>query len=177
MIEGALARRLDLGLRRQIPLATALLAVQLDLLPVPDPSPQSLAPFATLCVVYYWGVYRPDLMTPLATFVIGLTLDLLAGGPLGFNALILTLAVGLMAPRQKALVAASPLVIWLCFGLLALVVAVVRWLVASLWWGRLFALEPLLYETGLTVVLYPLASALLTRLQARLPRIGHASGS
>jgi rod shape-determining protein MreD len=177
MIEGALTRQLDVSLRRQIPLATALMAVLIDLLPLPDASPQSLAPFATLCVVYFWAVHRPDLMTPLATFLVGLVLDILSGVPLGFNALVLSVAYALLMPRQKAILAASPVVIWLCFALVTPAVAAARWLVACLWWGRVFNPKSLLYEAALTVVLYPLVSALLTRLQTRLRRTGYAPGS
>lgn len=177
MIDISLSRQIELGLRRLIPTATVLVAVLVDLLPIPDPSPESLAPFMTLCVVYYWTVHRPDLMLPVTVFATGLVLDVLAGLPLGFNALVLTLAVKLLAPHQKALVGSSPVVIWFFFALVALAVTAARWLVACIWWGRLFDMKPLLFEAALTVVVFPLVSGLLNRVATRLPRISYASGS
>jgi hypothetical protein len=93
------------------------------------------------------------------------------------DALVLTLLAKLLAPHQKALAGASTVVIWLFFAALALAVGAARWLAACIWWARLFDPEPLLFETALTVVVYPLVSSLLTRLATRLPRMDHASGS
>jgi hypothetical protein len=66
-------------------------------------------------------------------------------------------------------------VIWFCFLLLAPAVEVGRWLLSSLWWGHLFALQPALLELAVTMVLYPPASWLLGRLHNQIPRVIHAS--
>jgi rod shape-determining protein MreD len=167
--------QLDLGLRRQLPLATAVLAVLIDLLPLPSPGPDSLTTLVTLAVVFFWCLHRPDLMPPLAAFAAGLVHDALAGLPLGLTALVLLLARHVVVQHQRLFHAKSFLVVWFCFALLALAVEALRWLLACLYWVRLFPPEPVLFELALTIVLYPCVSWLLVRLHAVIPRQAHAS--
>jgi rod shape-determining protein MreD len=168
-------RQLDIQLRALVPVATALCAVLFDVLPWPGVGPASLSPFSTLCVVYFWSLYRPDLFTPSATFVTGLLYDGLTGLPLGLTSLVLLLVRHLMVSQQRFFLARSFPVIWSCFLLLAPAVVALRWLLACLWWGRWFALMPPLFELGLTMALYPPVSWLLGRIHNQIPRLIHAS--
>ena len=61
-------RQLDAQLRALLPFATALLAVLIDVAPLVGTGPAGLTSFATLCAVYFWSLYRPDLFTPSAAF-------------------------------------------------------------------------------------------------------------
>lgn len=163
-------------LRGLAPLLTGLAAALLDLLPLPDAAPQSLAPFFTICVVYFWTVYRPDLLTPLAVFVIGVALDAAGGQPLGLTALSLLIVRGVLMSRQRFLLRQPFPIVWACFLLVVVGVAAVRWLLASVFWGRLLPFEPALLEAGLTFAIYPLIGWLLARLQRRLVAQLHAPG-
>lgn len=168
-------RQLDVQLRALAPFTTALFAVLLDVVPWPGLGPASLSPFSTLCVVYFWSIYRPDLFTASAAFLIGLVYDGLAGLPLGMNSLALLLVRHLVVTQQRFFLARSFPVIWFCLALLAPGVIGVRWLLGCLWWGRWFALEPLLFEVVLTLALYPPISWLLGRIHNQIPRVIHAS--
>jgi rod shape-determining protein MreD len=128
-----------------------------------------------LCAVYFWSLYRADLFTPAAAFATGILYDALAGLPLGLTALILLLARQLVVVQQRFFVARSFPVVWCCFLVLAPAAEIARWLVISLWWGRLFDLAPVVLSMLLTVALYPLASLLLTRVHGAIPRLAHAS--
>lgn len=175
MSEGALYR-VELALRRSLAFATALFAVIIDLLPLPGPAPLAVAPFLTLAVTYHWTVRRPDLLTPLSCFLLGITRDLAGGLPLGLHALALLLVPGLLrrvprGPLQRSLGGA-----WLLFLPVAAAVGLLRWLLGALVWlqpvpGRVFLLE-----AALTWALYPLVAGLLAPLDRFLPRTGHASG-
>lgn len=168
-------RFIERTIRNLAPVLTGLLAVLVDLLPLPNPAPQSLAPLTTVCVFYFWTLYRPDLMTPLAAFVIGLVFDAAGGLPLGLTALSLLLVRSVLLTGQRFLLAQPFALIWGCFVLVAVAVAAVRWALASLWWGRLFALQPVVVETGLTVAVYPLIGLLLARLHQHLSETSHAA--
>jgi rod shape-determining protein MreD len=174
-VSAGLLQQLDLALRRMLPFLTALLAVLVDLLPLPAPGPHGVTSFLTLGVVYFWSLYRPDLLAPGAVFVTGLVYDALAGLPLGLSALALLLARYVMVSHQRFFVAKSFLVVWCCFVLLAVAVEGLRWAIGCLWWGRWLAPMPLLLEIGLTVALYPCLSWLLIRLHGQIPRVAHAS--
>ena len=168
-------RALDHALRGLLPFATALLAVLVDLLPLPNSAPQSLAPSLTVCVFAFWTLFRPELMTPLATFVVGLVLDAAGGLPLGLTPLALLLVRAALLTGQRFLVAQPFVVLWGCFVLVALAVESVRWLVACLWWRQLLPVEPVLFQTCLTVATYPILSALLSRLHQHVVLPAHAA--
>ena len=74
-----------------MPLATALLAVLVDVLPLFHVGPAGVTPLATLCVAFFWSLYRPDLFGAGAAFATGLAHDALAGLPLGLTSLVLLL--------------------------------------------------------------------------------------
>lgn len=167
--------QLDVHLRALLPLATAIVAVLLDVMPLPRPGPEGLTTFATLCVVYFWSLYRPDLLTPAKTFLIGLAYDAATGLPLGLTSLVLLLARNLMVVQQRYFLARSFPVVWFCFVLLAPAVELVRWLLVSSWWGHPFAWRPPVFEMMLTIMLYPPASWLLGRLHSQIPRVIRAS--
>jgi rod shape-determining protein MreD len=168
-------RQLDARLRALAPFAIALAAVLLDVLRFLGLGPWGITPFSTLCVVYFWSLYRPDLFGAVAAFSTGIVYDALAGLPLGLTALILLLVRQLVVVQQRFFLARSFPVIWCCFLLLAPAALIARWLLVSLWCGRLFALAPVLLSVLLTVALYPLASLLLTRIHNGIPRLAHAS--
>jgi rod shape-determining protein MreD len=164
------ARAVDQMLRRLVPALTALAAAALDLLPLPSTAPQSLAPFATVCVFAYWTLFRPELMTPLATFAVGLVLDAAGGLPPGLTPLALLLARSALLTGQRFLVAQPFPVLWGCFVLTALAVELLRWSFACAYWGRLLPVQPVLFQTCLTVAFYPLVVAFLSRLDQHLVR-------
>src|SRR6266702_66775 len=84
--------RVDGTAARLLPIATTLSAVVISLQPIHVPGYMALTPAFTLMAVYHWTIYRPDLLPPLALFLIGAAQDLLAGAPLGMTALLLLLA-------------------------------------------------------------------------------------
>jgi rod shape-determining protein MreD len=166
-------RHLDAWLRALVPFAVAIGAVLIDVLPLLGLGPWGLTPFTTLCVVYFWSMYRPDLFTAGAAFATGIVYDALAGLPLGAAALMLLLVRQMVVVQQRFFLARSFLVVWFCFLLLAPAIEIARWLLLSLWWGRLFAVEPVVLSLLLTIALYPLASVLLTRIHNGIPRLAH----
>ncbi|HEX5079356.1 MAG TPA: rod shape-determining protein MreD [Geminicoccaceae bacterium] len=168
-------RRLDAWLRALVPLATALLAVVADVLPLLHVGPASVMPLATLSVAFFWSLYRPDLFGAGAAFATGLAHDALAGLPLGLTSLVLLLVRHVMAAQRRFFVARPFPVIWCCFVLLALAALALRWALCCLWWGRLFAPQPLVFELLLTLAFYPVATLLLARVHNWIPRTGDAS--
>jgi rod shape-determining protein MreD len=166
---------LDARLRALVPLTTALLAVLVDVLPLPHAGPAGAAPLATLCVAFFWSVYRPDLFGVGAAFVTGVVYDALAGMPLGLTSLVLLLVRHMLVAQHRFFVARSFPVIWCCFVLLAPAALALRWALCCLWSGHLFAPRPLLLELTLTLALYPLATLLLARVHNQIPRVVDAS--
>jgi rod shape-determining protein MreD len=167
--------RLDARLRALVPLATTLLAVLADVLPLLHVGRADATPLATLCAAFFWSLYRPDLFGAGAAFATGLVHDALAGLPLGLTSLVLLLVRHLVVVQQRFFVTRSFPVIWCGFVLLALAAVALRWALGCLWWGRLFAPQPLIFELLLTLALYPLATLMLARVHNWIPRSVDAS--
>ncbi|MFO1070217.1 MAG: rod shape-determining protein MreD [Geminicoccaceae bacterium] len=170
------SRPIDRLVRQGVPLLTALVAVGLDLLPLPDASPAAVAPVLAIVTVYYWSLHRPDLMGPVAVAGIGLVQDLVAGTPPGLTSLVLLLVHGLAGSAEAVGRLRSPLLAWGTFLLVATAALALRWLAMSLWSLQLFPLRPALFELALTVVVYPLPAGLLSLLDSRIAASPHAPG-
>ena len=168
-------RQLDAHLRALLPLASAGIAALLDVVPLLGSGAASLTSFSVLCVVFFWSLYRPDLLTPAAAFLVGLLYDGLAGLPLGLTSLLLLTVRQLMVTQQRFFLPRSFPVIWFCFLLVAPAACLARWLLACLWWGELLPARPALFQLALTLALYPPVSWALTQAHNRIPRLIHAS--
>jgi rod shape-determining protein MreD len=168
---GPNASGLERRLRGALPVLLALLVVLVDLAPRPAGGGGGLAPFLTLGVVYFWSVYRPDLLTSPAVFAVGLVYDTLSGQPLGGTALALLLGRGVLSARHRFFYAKSFGVIWALFLLWAPTVELVRYVATASLVGALVDPRPLLVQCALTVALYPALSWPLVRLygQVRVP--------
>lgn len=165
------ASDLERRLRAALPFVMAVFVVLVDLAPRPAGAGGGLAPFMTLAVVYFWSVYRPDLMTYPAVFAVGLVYDVLSGQPLGGTALALLLGRGALIARQRFFDAKSFAVIWALFLLWAPAVELARYLAAASIVGAFVDPRPLIVQCALTVALYPALSWVLVRLygQVRVP--------
>jgi len=157
--------RLAVALRLCLPVVATLALILLATLPLRMPNVAALEPLVALISVYYWSVYRPDLMPAGAAFLIGLSVDLLSGGPLGLNAVVLVLVQWVAVSQRRAFVGKSFAVGWLGYLLVAAGAGCLSWLLVMLFHGRLVDPTPAVlgYLTG--ILLYPLAAMLLWRLQ------------
>lgn len=175
MSEASLSR-LDAAWRRSLAFATALLAVLVDLLPLPSAAPQAVAPLLALAVVYHWTVQRPELFTAGSAFLLGLVRDLVGHLPLGLHAASFLLVPALLRRVPRGPLQRSLPLAWLLLLPVVAAVALARWLLAALVWmqpapGRTFLIEALL-----TWAFYPLVAGLLAPVGRLLPRAGHAPG-
>ena len=151
-----------------LPLITAIAALVIDLLPISAASPVGVAPSLLLVVAFYWSLHRPDLVSSLDLFCVGLLADLIGATPLGSTSLVLLTVRRAVLIPQRPLLARSFLVAWLGFTATVLAVQLLRWIVMTFVYQSLFRLGPLAVEAGLTAALYPPIAALLTLIAHQL---------
>ncbi len=77
--------------RHLIPLLLAIGFVVLGTLPYQIPLLGPVFPAMTLVVVYFWSIYRPELLPAAAVFLVGFFQDVLSGAPLGLSSFVLLL--------------------------------------------------------------------------------------
>ncbi|MCS6878509.1 MAG: rod shape-determining protein MreD [Geminicoccaceae bacterium] len=168
---------LALALKRSLAFATALFAVACDLLPLPGPAPDAVAPLFALAVVYHWTIRRPDLFTPSSAFLLGILRDLAGGLPAGLHALTFLLPSLLLGRAPRALLRHSATMAWLSFLPVVAVAAAVRWGLGSLVWMRPLPVSVFVAEALWTAVIYPLVASALVPVERVLPGAERVPGS
>ncbi len=150
-----LGARMSELLRSLMPgLVTLLLSVA-GLIPSGIPNFTAITPMMALMSVYYWTAYRPDLLPIPVVFAVGLLQDILSGGPIGLTSLILLLAQWLCLSQRRFIVGKAFLVEWAGFFLIALIAAIVGWIVASAYFAAVIVPGPMALRFLFSVALYP----------------------
>lgn len=148
---------------RAVPAVTLALAVLVDLLPLPGPAPDALAPLVALAALLAWVLLWPDRVGPILACATGLALDLGGGLPPGTTGLPFLLVQQVAASARGTLQDLPPLAQWAVALPLAAAACLLRWLLVSLWHGAALPLRPGLFELALTIALYPVVAVLVAR--------------
>lgn len=161
-------QRLDIMARHMAPLVAtlALLLLSVSLPHVIGLTP--IGPMLPLVAVYYWAIYRPDLMGHGSVFLIGVAQDLLSGTPPGVGALVLLLTHAAVIGQHRFFNARPFAVTWWAFALVAAGAILVNWLAVSLVYGQLVDAKAAVYAYLMTVAVYPVVGWVLARVQIAL---------
>lgn len=158
-----LTTMLDEWARKFAPFAFTVVLVLLAVLKVPVPGFVDLAPMLPVVAVYYWSLYRPELLPPVAVFAIGILVDSLSGTPLGVNALLLLAVCAFVRSQRQLLEPRGFILHWFAFLIVVAVFESLRWALMSLLGGGFVGIGPPAYRAGLAVALYPFLSWVLVR--------------
>ena len=163
-------QRLDSVARMFTPSLIAVALVIVSVLPLHIPSYSPVIPSLALMAVYYWVLHRPDLLPAIAVFLVGILHDILTGGPLGVQALILLVAYWVTGSQRRLFLEKSFLVVWWGFMMIAAGAAIMQWVLMSLMFGTLIVPQPAVFAYFLTVAIYPLFAWTFVRAQRTLLR-------
>ena len=162
-------QRMDAAARRLVPVGVTLLLMLFAMTPTYIPGLSNVTPMYALMAVYFWSIYRPDLLGYGSTFAIGVLEDLLSGTPLGSGALILLLCQWVVFHQQKFFNNKPFAIIWLAFALVAAGAGLLRWIcVGLIAAGGFTPLGPLLMAYLMTLAMYPIIGWLLARAHIKL---------
>lgn len=159
------AQRLDPLSWLVLPMLLALAAAVLFTLPLRLFGLQPPEPVWPLAPAFAWAVIRPSVFAPFMVLLMGLFLDLLWGGPSGLWSLSMLLGFGFILLARSMMIGQSFAVLWLWFGLMALLVFATAYGLTRLAAGS----GPDLLAAGLqilpTLLLFPLAWWLIERFE------------
>lgn len=147
--------RLDGTARGLSPFAFTVLLVMIGMVPIGVPNFAPIMPALGLIAVFFWLVYRPDLMPAWAVFLIGLIQDLLGGGALGVGVFVLLVVYAALAGQRRYLAQASFFLVWLAFLPVAAGAFVLTWLFNSLIADALLDTGPAAFQYLSTAAFYP----------------------
>lgn len=151
--------RLDALARHLTPFGITFFAVLLAVVPWRIPSLGVAGPIWPLMAVFYWTLYRPDLMPALAVFVVGLLFDALSGAPLGVNVLAFLTLHGLVAGQRRFFYGKPFMLVWLGFAVATATALAVAWVLTALWHGSVIGgQDRMVTQFVMTVGCFPLVS-------------------
>lgn len=140
---------------RLTPFLISILLVAIANLPISFTAGLVPAPALVLAAIFFWALMTPQLMPPAAVLLIGLTEDLLSGGPPGLWATGYIAAYILVDRQRKSFTELGAGGTWLAFAGAVLLSAVTAYALASAIYARLLPVAPLLLQGIVTVILYP----------------------
>jgi|SRR5690625_4341920 len=150
-----LLQRLDTAAKALIPALLTGLLIIVALVPLRTPDVAPITPALALTGIYYWAVFRPDLLPAWLAFLLGLLQDLLTGAPLGVGVLSMVSMHFFVSSQRRIFINPSFAMLWVIFGFFAGVSLLLAWLVGSLLLGQLLEPRLLLLQYVLTVGAYP----------------------
>ena len=148
-----------------IPVVLSIFLIFFAVLPYGLPNSAFIAPILALISVYYWSVFRPDLMPASAAFLLGLLVDILSAGPPGLYALVFSLVHWAASSQRRALAGKSFAVGWLGYFLISAGATLITWFVASLFHAIILDYRPILVIHAVGTAAYPLVAVMLARIQ------------
>ncbi len=157
--------RLDVAARSLSPFACTLFLVIVAMVPLKVPGVSAIVPSLGLISVYFWVIYRPDLMPVWTVFLVGVIQDLLSGGHLGAGTMVLLLVWLAIAAQRRFVSSGSCTVIWAVFVLLAAGAQALVWLFNSVIVGMPLDARPLVFQYLTTVAIYPCVAWLFVQVQ------------
>ncbi len=171
-MKGSPIQRVDQGLRHTLPFVITLLLVFMAATPTHLPGFTPIMPQLPLIGVYYWAIFRPDLLRPWTAFALGAISDIVAGTPLGVSSLTFLAVQGFCESQRRFFLGKSFLVAWWGFGLVCAGALAIEWVGGCLVMLRLLAPGGLLFQYLMTVMLYPLIGWAFIRVQLAILRHG-----
>jgi len=171
-------QRLDEAARAISPFAITVLLAMFSVMPARAPEIAPVMPALVLIAVYFWSVFRPDLMPFWAIFLIGVFQDLLTGVPLGVGIVSLLLVHGYVGTQRRFFASATLPMLWVVFLLVAAVAIALNWLLSCLVTGVLIDPSPAFLQYLTTVAAYPCVAWLFAHAQHAFlsPRARRAGG-
>jgi rod shape-determining protein MreD len=165
MMKHGVLQRVDHLVRQLLPASLVILLILLQAVPWRMPQLAGVVPMLPMIGIYYWSLYRPDLLVPSVAFGTGLVNDIVLGTPLGISSLVYLAMQGMTAAQRRFFHGKSFVVVWAGFATLAAGAILIEMVLSSVLFGRVPLAKGLLIEYLMTVFCYPLPSWLFSKLQ------------
>ncbi len=153
-----------------IPFATCVVSVMLTMLPYGLSSNLVVAPAFAFMAIYYWTLFRPNLMHPIMIFFVGLYQDLLSMGPLGLWATTYLLLYAYWLLRREYFTGRSFASLWFSFGISVVILMLVSWIITSIFFTQFVSPRAVIIQGLFTFFLYPLYARFLAYFNRRISR-------
>jgi len=158
-------QRLDQWLRLAMPSVIALFMTLLSVIVWPLPYVGSIMPPLAFIALYYWSTHRPDLFPSSVAFLLGFLNDIINDFPVGVSALLFTVAHQIILRQRRVFAGHSFFMLWAGFALAATALMIGEWVLIALVRWQITPFLPVLMQTVLAIVIFPLPCWILIHLQ------------
>ncbi|MEC7489390.1 MAG: rod shape-determining protein MreD [Pseudomonadota bacterium] len=166
----ATLQRLDRSVRQMVPFVLSIFLVMVAVLPVYVSGYGQIAIDVGLMAVFYWAIFRPDLFPVMAAFGLGLWQEIIVGGPIGVQCLMLLLTYWVIVSQRRFFQGKSFYVIWWSFSVVTIFVASLSWVIVCTLNITLISPFPILFQMLLTIGVFPFVAWFLARVQHAILR-------
>jgi rod shape-determining protein MreD len=165
-----IAQHLDSWARYMMPAVTTMFLALLNVVPLGLPGISDVTPLVTMMAVFYWSVYRPDLLPAVVVFALGLIQDILLGSPIGLMALTFLAIHGVTLTQRQAFLGKPFFVTWVGFAVISAGGFMLMWIMTCVLAADLLLTPAVLFQFILTTVSFPLAAWGFVRVHRYLVR-------
>lgn len=149
------------GLKSIIPFFSILFLILIMVLPYKFTVIDDIMPFLTLIGVYYWSVFKPELLPVSVVFVLGLLQDILLGSPLGLMSLLLVVVQQFIFFQGRRFLERDFLFNWFVFVMLVIGFGFLSWAITSVYFRVFLDYWGVLGQILLTIAFYPIITWVL----------------
>ena len=165
----SLSDAIDIQSRLLAPKIVAVLIVLASIVSVHLPGIGNIIPLFNIMMIYYWSIYRPELMPTWFVCLLGLFQDALYGTPLGMTALINLILRAVVLPQRRLFIKASYIVVWIGFLVFSLGIVLVSWILFSLYAQAIMPFREAFVQWVLSAALYSCIHWILNLVYSILP--------
>lgn len=166
----ATLQRLDRSVRQVVPFVLSIFLVMVAVLPVYVSGYGQIAIDVGLMAVFYWAIFRPDLFPVMAAFGLGLWQEIIVGGPIGVQCLMLLLTYWVIVSQRRFFQGKSFYVIWWSFSVVTIFVTSLSWVIVCTLNITMISPFPILFQMLLTIGVFPFVAWFLARVQHSILR-------
>lgn len=162
---GAFLSKFDLVFRPLFPVFTGFLLVLFSALALPFPYVGSIEPSLGIAAVYYWAIYRPDLLRPFAVFFLGILNDIIHFLPLGLSSILFISVYQLALSQRRYFIKQIFFMLWVGFGVIVFLAAFASWCAMSLYEHTFLPVTPVLMQSTISLAIFPIPAWILIKIQ------------
>jgi len=122
-------------------------------------------------VVYYWSLFRPNVLPFILLFVAGLIQDIMVGFPMGVSALSFLLIRIVVTVCRRFITAHQFWVVWAGFAITTLTLVVMTWSIMNVFFDHHGDILAMFLMVLLNWIIYPLCHVGCNILYVKLPAL------
>ena len=155
--------------RNLLPMLVLVLLAFLQQVPTRIPELSYMTPSLVAAGIFYWCIYRADLVPILGIFCLGIFEDIMTNSLMGFHALIFLIISGVCRWYRRFFYKQEFIVLWVGLSLMILGISILKWLLYMVIHAQFLSYYPLLFSALATIFIYPLLALLMSMIHNRLP--------